>query len=76
MDESEWREATRRLGWSEARSGRARALAKHRQSRARADAVDLTRAQAGGEDPRAWATKRGWDEDRTRAAMRFVKPPS
>jgi hypothetical protein len=71
MDESEWRTATKALGWSEARSGRARALAKHRQSKARADGQALHHVELRGDDPRALATEWGWDDDRIRIAMRF-----
>ena len=75
LDEATWRDAGRARGWPETRAGRARALAKDRVSRARADAVSLNHAQARGEEPRAWATERGWDDPRIHAAMRFVDPP-
>ena len=74
LDESEWRSFTSARGWSVKRTGAARSLAKPRQDRARADAVALGRAAAQGEDPRAWATERGWDDARIRAALRFVPP--
>lgn len=74
LEESAWRSEGKSLGWSEARLGRARALAKHRQSKAHADAVALHQVQLRGEDPRAWATEHGWPDDRTRDAMRFVDP--
>jgi hypothetical protein len=73
LDESKWRDTIRGLGWSEPRSGRARTLARHLQSKARADALDLRRVRDRGEDPRAWATERGWPDDQIRNAMRFIK---
>ena len=75
LEERDWRAKSAELGWSASRAGSARAIAKARQQRARADAVDLKRVQARGEDPRAWATERGWDATRIHAAMRFVPPP-
>ncbi len=71
LDESTWRSAGKDHGWNEARLSRARALAKHRQSRARADGQALHQVALRGEDPRAWATEQGWDDDRIRVALRF-----
>jgi hypothetical protein len=74
LDESEWRATTKTLGWPEARAGRARALAKHRQSKARADGQALHQATlSGAGDPRAVATEWGWPDERIRDAMRFVR---
>jgi RecA-family ATPase len=36
------------------------------------DGLALREAGQRGEDPRAWATERGWDDVRIRAGMRFV----
>ena len=74
MDEAAWADACRAQGWSEARTRRARGLAKHRQSRARADGQSLHQALLSrNEEPRAIATEWGWSDDRIRAAMRFVQ---
>lgn len=74
IDPKDWKAHATQRGWSTNRRGNARALAKSRLDKARADAVSLNYAQARGEDARAWATERGWDDPRIRAAMRFVDP--
>ena len=74
LDEATWRNEAKARGWSEARARRALALARHRLSRARADASSLHQVRLRGEDPRAWATEQGWEDDRIATAMRFVKP--
>lgn len=74
LDESGWRAHAAARGWQAKRFAAARGLAKPRQQRARADGVSLGHARAQGEDPRAWATERGWDDDRIRAAVRFLSP--
>lgn len=75
IDIKDWKAHATTRGWGVSRYGSARALAKSRLDKARADAVALGRVQARGEDPCAWATEHGWDDLRIRSAMRHVPAP-
>jgi hypothetical protein len=74
---SDWHELATGLGWGHARETRARAIAQRRVETAKTDWQALQQAAARGEDPRAWATEQGWDDERIRIAEKHggPKPP-
>jgi hypothetical protein len=71
---SDWHELATGLGWGHAREARARAIAQRRVETAQTDWQALQQAATRGEDPRAWATEQGWDDERVRVAEKYGGP--
>lgn len=72
LDEVEWRSFAKTRGWPDRRLDAAIRLAKPRQQKASDDWQVLRQVELRGEDLRAWATEKGWSDEKTRDAMRFL----
>lgn len=71
-DRKNWKAIVAGEGWPAPREAKARALAKASIEKAHNDGVELWRARARGEDPKAWATEQGWENERTSKAMTHI----